>query len=207
MLGLAILFGLAVWLIITIFAIIIGYKTGKKTGAFFGFMLTMGGWIVYWIAEYHYIQYKVNHLCETEGGVTVYITPEEWRKMIGEEEWGALQRYGRPLNARLNGISNKIINGIEYIPVDRVNKNMIRYSDWEDVGSFTSKKTSLLINESNQQILMRYVLFSTGTGAWLAGGSPKFWINNVDSCSEEIDSQAYEVIHQYSNSTLGVRYE
>ncbi|WP_027010048.1 hypothetical protein [Conchiformibius kuhniae] len=48
MLGLAILFGLAVWVLLTLIAMIVGYKFGKGKGLFVGFMLTMGGWFVYW---------------------------------------------------------------------------------------------------------------------------------------------------------------
>lgn len=137
MLGLAILFGLFVWLIITVFAIIIGYETGKKFGAFIGFMLTMGGWIVYWIAEYHYIQYKVNHLCKTEGGVTVYVTPEEWRKMIGEEEWQKSVYTGNPDE---NYPKDDVINfgGREYRVISQINQRVLRYYS-RDAGRYAIK--------------------------------------------------------------------
>ena len=58
MLGLAILAGLAFWCILTLLAMIIGFKVFryiKKSwlsgllGVFTGFMLLMGGWFVYWI--------------------------------------------------------------------------------------------------------------------------------------------------------------
>ena len=84
MLGLAILFGLLVWIVVTLIAMRIGYKIAKKKGLFAGFMLTMGGWIVYWAIEFAYIQAKVSYLCEKEAGITVYVTPEQWRKQIGE---------------------------------------------------------------------------------------------------------------------------
>lgn len=85
MLGLAILFGLLVWIVVTLIAMTIGYKIAKKKGLFAGFMLTMGGWIVYWAIEFAYIQAKVSYLCKKEAGITVYITPEQWRKQITEE--------------------------------------------------------------------------------------------------------------------------
>lgn len=85
MLGLVILFGLGVWVILTIIAIVIGVKLGKRLpikrgrllGGFLGFMLLMGGFIVYWIGEYIYIQVKVIQLCKSEGVSKVYVTPEE----------------------------------------------------------------------------------------------------------------------------------
>lgn len=137
MLGLAILFGLFVWLIITIFATIIGYETGKKTGAFFGFMLTMGGWIVYWILEYHYIQYKVNHLCKTEGGVTVYVTPEEWRKMIGEEEWKKSVYTGNPDENYPKG-DVMSFDGREYEVIGQINQRVLDYYS-HDSGRYAIK--------------------------------------------------------------------
>ena len=80
MLALALLLGLIVWVLITLAAIFIGTKLGKSLypdnpkaglyGALSGFMLTMGGFIVYRAVEYVYIQTKVSHLCESEGGVT-----------------------------------------------------------------------------------------------------------------------------------------
>lgn len=194
MLGLAILFGLFVWLIITVFAIIIGYETGKKTGAFCGFMLTMGGFIVYWIVEFIYIQAKVNHLCKTEGGVTVYITPEEWRKMIGEEEWQKSVYTGNPDE---NYPKDNVINfgGREYRVSYQINQRVLRYYS-RDAGRYAIKNVYiedfLFYDMKLSKVLYRQRVFTSDIPDEL---NLKFWskygANDCNLSHQFLDSRDY----------------
>ena len=85
MFGLAVLFFFGVWVLGTILFMVLGWKAKRHFGLFVGFMLPMGNFIVYWTVEYWMLQAKVTHLCETRGGTKIYLTPEEYRKKIGEE--------------------------------------------------------------------------------------------------------------------------
>ena len=85
MLGLAILFGLGIWLLLTLLAMMLGYKLGKRLtgkkwgrllGMFAGFMLLMGGWIVYWIIEYQQTKAYAASVCGL-AGYQIYVQPEE----------------------------------------------------------------------------------------------------------------------------------
>ena len=143
MLGLAVLFGLAVWVGFTFLIARCGYLIGKKfhyarTGAFLGFMLIMGGWFVYWAIEFAYLQVKVTNLCEKEAGVTVYITPEEWRKQLGEEEWNKIKAHNY-IERQYYPNNNIIIDEIKYIPSGSLNGRLIEYSHFSNINNYIKK--------------------------------------------------------------------
>lgn len=206
MLGLAILFGLAVWCGITLAATIVGHKLGKnfhypKTGAFIGFMLFMGGWFVYWVIEFAYFQVKVSYLCKKEAGITVYVTPEQWRKQIGEDEWNTLKTHDY-LEAQEYPRDKKMINGVEYRPISSINKRLVRYSDYYKINTFTGKRHVIIEDIKTHTRIMEYTYFSAGAGTWLTGGSFKSWLNNIDDCSDNIREEYRLKIQSYSNPNL-----
>ena len=101
MTALILLFALAVWILLTLAATRWGSqwmraalpqkKWAGVAGAFTGFMLLMGGWWLYWGIEYLQVQANAEEMCK-QAGVKVYITPEEWKKMVGgEEAWRNIQ--------------------------------------------------------------------------------------------------------------------
>ena len=203
MLGLAILAGLAFWCILTLLAMIIGFKVFryiKKSwlsgllGVFTGFMLLMGGWFVYWYWEYHYLQKTVTKLCQEEGGLTVYVTPEEWRKQIGEEEWKNLGTYENYRKLNINSIVKErhiIINGQRYLALNKINRRIIRYANWQKINEFIDKQQDLLIDEQSNRILTKSTYFMIGSGKWLAGGSYKIWLNHLNGCKEYREKNIY----------------
>ena len=203
MLGLAILAGLALWCILTLLAMIIGFKVFryiKKSwlsgllGVFTGFMLLMGGWFVYWYWEYHYLQKTVTKLCQEEGGLTVYVTPEEWRKQIGEEEWKNLGTYENYRKLNINSIVKErhiIINGQRYLALNKINRRIIRYANWQKINEFIDKQQDLLIDEQSNRILTKSTYFMIGSGKWLAGGSYKIWLNHLNGCKEYREKNIY----------------
>ncbi len=196
MLGLAVLFFLGVWVVITIVAMVIGWKFAKKhwgTGAgfiglFLGFMLTMGGFIVYWIIEYHQIQRTVTKLCETEGGIKVYVTPEEWRKKIGEEEWRKSYYTGEP-DENYPKDSSMNFNGKQYHIFGQINQRVFMYI--VDNGGNTG---DIFIDDlffydfKLKQVLYHQRVFSA-SGAPLLSDSLKafkFWLDyGIHSCGME----------------------
>ena len=197
MLGLAILFGLLVWIVVTLIAMRIGYKIGKKKGLFAGFMLTMGGWFVHWAIEFAYVQAKVSYLCEKEAGITVYVTPEQWRKQIGEEEWYKIQELN-PIEQRNYPRKTITINKIDYVSTMMINSHLIKYSTVKNIDNFIGESRSIVMDYHNT-IILEYVYFSAGVGNWLSDGSPKFWLNNIQSCNDDIYQQFINRIELYSN--------
>ncbi len=207
MFGLSILFFLALWIAITIFATKFGAKKLGKTGAFFGFMLTMGGFIVYWIVEYIYIQYTVTKLCETEGGITVYVTPEEWRKQIGKKEWETLTPF---TNSQIRDSKPKIQNiyfeGREYKYTEGIyragnleNARIKLFNNYDSSISNTIINRSIVVDTETNQILINSNYINTGAGTISNNLSGlKFWMSNLPKCPKNYYRNYHDLVKQYS---------
>ena len=188
MLGLLVLLGLIVWIAITLVSIkggailgkaFIQRKNAQYIGAFLGFMLVMGGFIVYWMGEYVYLQAKVTNLCETKGGITVYVTPEQWRKEIGEEEWGNLPDDWKNINQDMEFT----FNGKTYYGSTQLNRRVISYEAKDERRDRIADSDTLFIDKPTNTILFREHYFSVGVPA-IANSLEglKFWLNEVNDC-------------------------
>ena len=209
MLGLAILAGLALWCILTLLAMIIGFKVFryiKKSwlsgllGVFTGFMLLMGGWFVYWYWEYHYLQKTVTKLCQEEGGLTVYVTPEEWRKQIGEEEWNNLPEDWKHISHNLQFK----FKGKVYHSHDQLNKRVISFLANDERKDIIRDYDEIFVDKKSNQVLYRIHIFSVGAPAIaISLLGLKFWLNYINDCS--VDKISYEnrtFYTNYSNSSI-----
>ena len=189
MLGLAILAGLALWCILTLLAMIIGFKVFryiKKSwlsgllGVFTGFMLLMGGWFVYWYWEYHYLQKTVTKLCQEEGGLTVYVTPEEWRKQIGEEEWNNLPKDWKNISHDLQFK----FQGKVYYGDSQLNKRVISFVANDERKDIIGDYDKIYVDKKSNQVLYRIHIFSIGAPAIaISLRGLKFWLNHTNDCS------------------------
>ena len=209
MLGLAILAGLALWCILTLLAMIIGFKVFryiKKSwlsgllGAFTGFMLLMGGWFVYWYWEYHYLQKTVTKLCQEEGGLTVYVTPEEWRKQIGEEEWNNLPEDWKHISHNLQFK----FKGKVYHSHDQLNKRVISFLANDERKDIIGDYDKIYVDKKSNQVLYRIHIFSIGAPAIaISLRGLKFWLNHTNDCSVGKLSYEDRFFHtNYSNSSI-----
>ena len=209
MFGLAILAGLAFWCILTLLAMIIGFKVFryiKKSwlsgllGAFTGFMLLMGGWFVYWYWEYHYLQKTVTKLCQEEGGLTVYVTPEEWRKQIGEEEWNNLPEDWKHISHDLQFK----FQGKVYYGDSQLNKRVISFLANDERKDIIGDYDKIYVDKKSNQVLYRIHIFSVGAPAIaISLLGLKFWLNYINDCS--VDKISYEnrtFYTNYSNSSI-----
>ncbi len=197
MLGLAVLFFLGLWIIITIAAMVIGSKFGRKPatkllGAFLGFMLTMGGFIVYWTIEYYQIKNYVTNLCESEGGVKVYVTPEEFKERLRTNNWQGLPKYtvlpkGDEKNNEYIIFEGKEFKGFEpnaTIPEITIYRHMVRKRQL-----FTIYREKIYVFNQPKVILTKYTSVFTSVPAVannLAG--LKFWINDIRDCDTDYHS-------------------
>ena len=209
MFGLALLAGLAFWCILTLLAMIIGFKVFryiKKSwlsgllGVFTGFMLLMGGWFVYWYWEYHYLQKTVTKLCQEEGGLTVYVTPEEWRKQIGEEEWNNLPEDWKHISHNLQfKFKGKVYHGST-----QLNKRVISFLANDERKDIIRDYDKIYVDKKSNQVLYRIHIFSIGAPAIaISLRGLKFWLNHTNDCS--VDKISYEnrtFYTNYSNSSI-----
>ena len=209
MFGLAILAGLAFWCILTLLAMIIGFKVFryiKKSwlsgllGAFTGFMLLMGGWFVYWYWEYHYLQKTVTKLCQEEGGLTVYVTPEEWRKQIGEEEWNNLPEDWKHISHDLQFK----FQGKVYYGDSQLNKRVISFLANDERKDIIGDYDKIYVDKKSNQVLYRIHIFSIGAPAIaISLRGLKFWLNHTNDCSVGKLSYEDRFFHtNFSNSSI-----
>ncbi|MDO5639501.1 MAG: hypothetical protein Q4G28_06485 [Neisseria sp.] len=206
MLGVGVLFGLGLWLLLTYFVARLGGKLtanlgwGKWPGIFLGFMLIMGGFIVYWIWEYIAVQNYVAKLCKEEAGVIVYVPPEEWRKQLGEKEWEKnvkLDYFERQNHPR----DEVLWDGKMFRQVAKENSRLGIYSYTGEKKMFTVKFINLVLDTTNGQKILSVTWFSTGVGAWLAGGSFKLWLNTIHTCSDKETAYFNALLRLYSTNS------
>ena len=162
-------------------------------------MLPMGNFIVYWTVEYWMLQAKVTHLCETRGGTKVYITPEEYRKRIGEEEWKNLHKIGKIIHKR-DGINSLLFQGREYELLGYVN-NRIR--SFEIIGKMhgIGETDIIYYDYKMHQVVFQRTTFGARAPSIMSSlEGLKFWLNNIKDCSSR--NLSYEErfrIDQYTN--------
>ncbi|WP_154103767.1 hypothetical protein [Eikenella corrodens] len=197
MIGFVVLFALFIWVIVTIFSMMLFHKICRKifpnyrwsgiVGVFIGFMLLMGGWLVYWGIEYIQVRSYVSEMCK-QSGIKIYITPEEWKQMVGgEDAWRRLGRSNRnpPDHMKDNRI---VLNGEIYEIFWQENDRLSIYHHQRQDGiRYVSANQKVLYDEMSGKALMQYNYTTVGSGSledfmgWL-----KTWINNILSCEDDI---------------------
>ncbi len=145
-------------------------------------MLTMGGLIIHWTIEYYKIQSTVTKLCETEGGIKIYVSPEEWRKQIGENELAKLHPFksGKQSNYQKGTIKFK---GREYETFSQLNERIMVYATFEQPRSYTLGGYYLYYDTREKKALFSLNNFNSGVGAIANSLSGlKFWLNDIKDC-------------------------
>ena len=163
------------------------YRWSGIVGVFIGFMLLMGGWFVYWGIEYIQVRSYVSEMCK-QSGIKIYITPEEWKQMVGgEDAWRRLGRSNRnpPDHMKDNRI---VLNGEIYEIFWQENDRLSIYHHQRQDGiRYVSANQKVLYDEMSGKALMQYNYTTVGSGSledfmgWL-----KTWINNILSCEDDI---------------------
>jgi len=195
----AILFFLGLWVLGTILFMVLGWKAKRHFGLFVGFMLPMGNFIVYWTVEYWMLQAKVTHLCETRGGTKIYLTPEEYRKKIGEEEWKNLHEIDEIIHVG-DGIDSLLFQGRKYEPRGYEN-NRIR--SFEIIGETQDiAETDIIYYDYKmQQVIFQRTTFGSRAPSILNSlEGLKFWLSNIKDCSSrDLSYEERFRIDQYTN--------
>lgn len=208
MLALALLLGLIVWIIITIIAVKIGpsvamglYKgpNARRYGAIGGFMLTMGWVLIYWVIEFAVIQARVSYLCATEGGTTVYVTPEEYRAQIGEDEWSNLPWLNETISYGESRDKFIVFEDRRYQLSGRENRRVVSYRIGDHSKSGIGMSDRIYYDTVSKQVLFRQVRYGVSTSI----PNLKFWMNGIKQCSlADIPESIRFLDSKYSNLTL-----
>ena len=198
MLGLAILFGLCIWLLLTLLAMVLGYKLGRRLtkkkwgrlfGMFTGFMLLMGGWITHWVVEYWQTKAYAASVCGL-AGYKIYVPPEEWKKTVSEEEWKQMAEFKSWLvdPTEKNGPKTLVFEGKEYKISLQNNQRLTGYT------RILRKKYTMIYEILMYDVKRKEVLFKTtdtSTGVGSSGLASltdfKFWLNDIPDCDSKMD--------------------
>ena len=166
-------------------AVTLLYPNARRYGAIGGFMLAMGWVLIYWVIEFAVIQARVSYLCATEGGTTVYVTPEEYRAQIGEEEWADLNYTGDGLtySQREEFISYK---ENEYYPITQTNQRIWKYHAKDNGPKGDIYITNRLLYDIEEEKVLYVVKSFTGRGVPAIANSIsalKIWLDNIEGCN------------------------
>ena len=203
MFGLVVLFSLGLWIVLTILAVKFGrkifirmlpqYGWAGKAGAFAGFMLLMGGWIVLWTIEYIQGMRFATEMCK-QAGVHVYVTPQEWKQMLGgEEEWQKFRVYNKRVR---DPITYKVLPGYQeylnfhgnrYYLNDGWNDRVLVYkrTEWHN---YVFLNETIFYDNQSGKVLWGYMSVK-GKAPNIANNlnGLKFWLNTYPEC--EVDYQ------------------
>ena len=198
MLGLAILFGLCIWLLLTLLAMVLGYKLGRRLtkkkwgrlfGMFTGFMLLMGGWITHWVVEYWQTKAYAASVCGL-AGYKIYVPPEEWKKTVSEEEWKQMAEFKswlvRP--SQRNGPKTLVFEGEEYKIDSQIDNRLTSYERTIRKG-YTMVWEDLIYDVKRNEVLFKAIHTHTGTGSgWESLEELKFWIDSIPNCESKMST-------------------
>ena len=198
MLGLAILFGLCIWLLLTLLAMVLGYKLGRRLtkkkwgrlfGMFTGFMLLMGGWITHWVVEYWQTKAYAASVCGL-AGYKIYVPPEEWKKTVSEEEWKQMAEFKSWLvdPTEKNGPKTLVFEGEEYKIDSQIDNRLTSYERTIRKG-YTMVWEDLIYDVKRKEVLFKAIRTHTGTGSgWESLEELKFWIDSIPNCESKMST-------------------
>lgn len=171
MIGLMLLLALVIWMALTVGAMIAGYKIFirfAKTrlagvlGAFLGFMLTMGGIFVYWYAEYREIKQYADRMC-SQAGLKIFVTPEQWKEMVGgEEAWKAIPYVNKLVDRKPPYPAYLVFENEKYKMNWQANDRIISYVHYDEQEKlYTITTKDVYYDVVSKKILVQSVRTST----------------------------------------------
>ena len=198
MLGLLVLFILGLWLLLTLLAMVFGYKAGKwltgrrwagLLGMFAGFMLLMGGQVTHWVMEYREAKAYAASVCGL-AGYKIYVPPEEWKKTVSEEEWKQMAEFKswlvRP--SQRNGPKTLVFEGEEYKIDSQIDNRLTSYERTIRKG-YTMVWEDLIYDVKRKEVLFKAIHTHTGTGSgWESLEELKFWIDSIPNCESKMST-------------------
>ena len=199
MLGLLVLFILGLWLLLTLLAMVFGYKAGKwltgrrwagLLGMFAGFMLLMGGQVTHWVMEDREAKAYAASVCGL-AGYKIYVPPEEWKKTVSEEEWKQMAEFKSWLvdPTEKNGPKTLVFEGEEYKINMQQDNRLTSYM--RSTGKYYTRVSEILFYDvKRKEVLFKRVNVYTGVGSSGLASMTDFksWLNDIPDCRSEKDS-------------------
>ena len=143
---------------------------------FWGFMLAMGWVLVYWTVEAVVVRIYAAQMCK-QAGITVYVTPEQWRNLTKESADNL--RKNAPFSLRDDSI---IFNGKEFeffhplSEFDGIDDYIYLPKD----KNYTTLYYEIYFDKRFQVILFKNLRIYTRSAS--PGNSYKFWIDSTPRC-------------------------
>ncbi|KPN72125.1 hypothetical protein [Neisseria sp. 83E34] len=195
MLGLAVLFGLLVWIGLTVLAAYLCGKLtwklglGRRIGRFAGFVLLMGGWMVSWAMEYWTLRQTAQEWCKNSG-FTVYVTPEEYWAKISEQERQDLET----VQERVKDGRVLVFEDKKYKASYRYNNRIVNYS-YSEYKPHIVSDYDIFYDEKDRIALFKIMEVRIRVPA-IANDLEglKFWLETVQGCDSFDD---WELKKQY----------
>lgn len=205
MLGIAILFFLALWFIIVCLATFLPFKLIKNKlaaciVAFIGFMLTFGYW---WLDTtiHNYLSYQAGEEACKQVKITIYVPYEKWREMVGgHEAWLKLADYEEKSENELSNEEKQKypqtlnFGGVEYHFNYLTHKRVLAYySDYYKFNDYADLKSYLYYDWEAKTVLYTYTWFPKNYSSGLTVSNLLGIRNGHKECKpkEEHDTYAY----------------
>lgn len=184
MLGLAVLFVMAIYFVILFFVTRFCYKKainkGKTRKIAFLFGL-LGFSLVFLPVFWDFIPNRIyfNDLCKNDTKLQVYKTFDEWNA----ENPGVIDTlyplsFDEQNKRRKNMQKTRMINGDMY-EISHLNKRITLYKKFEPLSFHIGKQTMLMFDEKAEEVLAKQNAFYSGPGnvLELGGSGFKIWLN------------------------------
>ncbi len=203
------------WSLLTLAILFFTWRIGRKAGLQrwkivlclgISFMVTMGWAFIPWRMEYVALRDRMDYLCSKESRFTVYITPEEWRKQIGEDEWQEMNL----IEGSYDEEHTLIFEGIEYHHNYRLNKRVVILKGEGIKEKFIYKTYYIAYDTVLNEILYQSINFSLTFSHYKQdiSGKPRFWLKkNIKRCSFfDLPKDKKFIKYRYVNNKV-INYE
>ena len=219
MFGLAVLFFLAIFVLIAVGAIWAGARIGKGlgelvhmpfAGAFVGllcgFMMPTGFMFLGWAKEKVDAETTVAGLCATKAGIRIYISPEEHARRIRENDWEGVRRAE---------VKDRDLGSITFGKVVSLDGRKFMASDERIAGKYgdipyltedhkreyprhIAYASYLYYDTVHQVPLFRVESFHITSNSG-AGTNFKFWIHDWYGCYLALDNEGRQLLGKYKH--------
>ena len=211
--GLAVLFGLALWVAGTVLAMWMGGRIGAwmgekvglplvggLLGVSLGFMLAMG----HVFFEKITVERTVDELCRTRGGIHIYLSPEEHARRMRDNDWeGVKQAEIKDYGGSITLGKVVTLDGKKFYPSNDAiaGKSALIFageSTRESYPRHVSSSSRLYYDVAHQVPLFHVKSFFVVSGR--GGSSPhfKFWIPDNYGCYHA--KATFDLINNYQNN-------
>ena len=217
MFGLAVLFFLAIFVLIAVGAMWAGARIGKGfgdlvhmpfAGAFVGllcgFMMPTGFMLLGWAKEKIDAETTVAGLCATKAGIHIYLSPEEHARRIRDNDWKGVTRAevkdyvtgrGRYVHGKIISLDGRKFTASNEAMAGKHGKIIVTSELYRKEYPRHIAYVSYLHYDIEHQVpLFRSesfdAVFDNAMGL-------KFWANNIYRCSNEIDNIRFHLSKGY----------